>query len=118
MSGMKLTNIIGEAEDPVREGDVFLNKRNGEILLIIGYMGTKPRRWNGVEFNLKPRYGDPYLSSSSFTALWSLMEKVYKKTKLTSKDKKAIQKILKDPESIDSLDHVGTKVKDIERYIR
>ena len=46
------------------------------------------------------------------------MEKVYKKTKLTSKDKKAIQKILKDPESIDSLDQVGTKVKDIERYIK
>ena len=115
---MKLTNIIKEADDPVREGDVYVNKRNGEILLIIGYMGTNPRRWNGVEFNLKPRYGDPYLSSSSFTALWSLMEKVYKKTKLTSKDKKAIQKILKDPESIDSLDHVGTRVKDIERYIR
>ena len=50
MSGMKLTNIIGEAEDPVREGDVFLNKRNGEILLIIGYMG--PSRGAGMGLSL------------------------------------------------------------------
>ena len=38
--------------------------------------------------------------------------------KLTSKDKKIIQKILKDPESVDRVGQVGTRVKDIERYIR
>ena len=116
---MKLKNLIYEVEDPVREGDVFLNKRNGEVLLITSYRGSKERRvWNGVEFNLKPRYGDPYLSSGSFTSTWAAMEKMYKKIKLTSKDKKIIQKILKDPESVDRLGQVGTRVKDIERYIR
>ena len=116
---MKLTNIIGEAEDPVREGDVFLNKRNGEILLIIGYMGTKPRRWNGVEFNLKPRYGDPYISAGSSTTVPEPKAfEGHKKTKLTAKHKKAIKKMLKDPENLDQLDRAGSNVKDIERYIR
>ena len=117
---MKLTNIIKEDDDPVREGDVYVNKRNGEVFLVLNPFLTKfGRKWSGVEFNFKPRYGNPYISAGSSTTVAEPKAfEGYKKTKLTAKQKKAIQKMLKDPENLDQLDRAGSKVKDIERYIR
>ena len=126
---MKLTNvldywlngdIIREAKDETRPGDVYVNKRNGEVFLVLNYLNTKfGRKWSGVEFNFKPRYGNPYISAGSSTTVAEPKAfEGYKKTKLTAKQKKAIQKMLKDPENLDQLDRAGTRVKDIERYIR
>ena len=116
---MKLTNIIKEA-DETRPGDVYVDKRNGEIFLVLHYINTKfGKKWDGVEFDFKPRYGDPYISAgSSLTVPEPKAFEGYKKKKLTAKQKKAIQKMLKDPENLDQLAKAGTKVKDIERYIR
>ena len=129
MSGMKLSSvldywldgeIIHEAKDETRPGDVYVNKRNGEIFLVLNpYPSKLGMKWDGVEFNFKPRYGDPYISAgSSLTVPEPKAFEGHKKTKLTAKQKKAIQKMLKDPENLDQLDRAGTKVKYIERYIR
>jgi len=118
---MKLTNIIKEA-DETRPGDVYVDKRNGEVFLVLHpYPSKLGMKWDGVEFNLKPKgkWQEPYISAGSSTTVPEPKAfEGYKKTKLTAKQKKAIQKILKDPENLDSLDRAGTKVKDIERYIR
>ena len=116
---MKLTSIL-EAADDTRPGDTYQNKRTGEIFLVLGSFksdfGTK---WDGVEFNLKPRYGEPHLSSGAVTTVAGDDAFAgYKETKLTAKMKKMIQKILKDPEDLERLDRAGTRVKDIERFIR
>ena len=61
----------------------------------------------------------PYLASADVTTAGDdLAFKGYKKIKLTSKMKKQIQKILKDPEELDRIERSDTKVRDIERYIR
>ena len=115
---MKLTNIINEA-DETKPGDVYVNKRSGEIFLVLGSFksdfGTK---WDGVEFMLKGKH-PPYISAGSSTTVaepkaWD----GYKKIKLASKDKKTIQKLLKDPENKAQLSRADTNVKDVERYIR
>ena len=115
---MKLTSIL-EAADDTRPGDTYQNKRTGEIFLVLGSFksdfGTK---WDGVEFQLKSK-NPPYISAGSSTTVaepkaWD----GYKKIKLASKDKKTIQKLLKDPENRDQLNKAGTKLKDVERYIR
>ena len=129
MSGMKLTNIldywldgdiIHEAKEDTRPGDVYVDKRNGEIFLVLKPLMTKfGRKWDGVEFNFKPRGGDPYISAGSSTTVPEPKAfEGHKKTKLTAKHKKAIKKMLKDPENLDQLDRAGSNVKDIERYIR
>ena len=77
------------------------------------------KKWTGVEFQLKPNYGEPYMGSPEVTTAGDgLAFKGYKKIKLTSKMKKQIQKILKDPEELDRIERSDTKVRDIERYIR
>ena len=116
---MKLTNIIKEV-DETRPGDVYVDKRNGEIFLVLRPLMTKfGRKWDGVEFNFKPRGGDPYISAGSSTTVPEPKAfEGHKKTKLTAKHKKAIKKMLKDPENLDQLDRAGSNVKDIERYIR
>ena len=116
---MKLTNIIKEA-DETRPGDVYVDKRIGDIFLVLKPFPTKlGKKWDGVEFDFKSRYGEPYISAGSSTTVPEPFAfEGYKKTKLTAKQKKAIQKMLKDPENLDQLAKAGTKVKDIERYIR
>ena len=114
------SDIIYETKDETRPGDVYVDKRNGEVFLVLNYINTKfGKKWDGVEFNFKPRYGDPYISAGSSTTVPEPKAfEGYKKTKLTAKHKKAIQKMVKDPENLDQLDRAGTRVKDIERYIR
>ena len=93
---MKLTNIldywldgeiIREAKDETRPGDVYVDKRNGEIFLVLKPLMTKfGRKWDGVEFNFKPRYGDPYISACSSTTVPEPKAfEGHKKTKLTAK---------------------------------
>ena len=77
------------------------------------------KKWTGVEFQLKPNYGEPYMGSPEVTTAGDeLAFKGYKKIKLTSKMKKQIQKILKDPEELDRLQSSSNRLKDIERAIR
>ena len=55
---MKLTNIldywldgdiIHEAKDETRPGDVYVNKRNGEIFLVLNpYPSKLGMKWDGV----------------------------------------------------------------------
>ena len=125
---MKLTNIIQEAKKDIdihreyQAGDAFTTPREKGMVFIILYPYTAAqgvKKWTGVEFQLKPNYGEPYMGSPEVTtAADELAFKGYKKINLTSKMKKQIQKILKDPESLDQLDRAGTRVRDIERYIR
>ena len=125
---MKLTNIIQEAKKEIdihreyQAGDAFTTPREKGMVFIILYPYTAAqgvKKWTGVEFQLKPNYGEPYMGSPEVTTAGDeLAFKGYKKIKLTSKMKKQIQKILKDPESLDQLDRAGTRVRDIERYIR
>ena len=117
---MRLTNLIKEAKDETRPVDVYVDKRNGEIFLVLHYINTKfGKKWDGVEFNFKPSYGDPYISAGSSTTVPEPKAfEGYKKTKLTDKHNKAIKKMLKDPENLDQLDRAGSNVKDIERYVR
>ena len=50
---MKLTSIL-EAADDTRPGDVYQNKRTGEIFLVLGpFQSDFGTKWDGVEFNLK-----------------------------------------------------------------
>ena len=115
---MKLTNIIKEA-DETRPGDVYVDKRIGDIFLVLKPFPTKlGKKWDGVEFMLKGKH-PPYISAGSSTTVaepkaWD----GYKKIKLASKDKKTIQKLLKDPENKAQLGRADTNIKDIERYIR
>ena len=124
---MKLTNVIKEAKKEIdihrqyERGDVFWSSRDKGLLFLLLAPYTAARgvkKWDGVEFDLKPSYGEPYLGSGAVTTAGDeLAFKGYKKTKLTAKMKKMIQKIIKDPEALEQLDRAGTRVKDIERYI-
>ena len=125
---MKLTNIIQEAKKDIdihREyepGDAFTTPREKGMVLIILYPYTAAqgvKKWTGVEFQLKPNYGEPYMGSADVTTAGDeLAFKGYKKIKLNNKMKKQIQKILKDPEEIDRIQNSDTSVRDIERAIR
>ena len=125
---MKLKSIIKEAKKEIdihREyepGEFFLNAREKGMLFLILYPYTAAKgvkKWTGVEFQMKPNYGDPYLSSADVTTAGDEHAfKGYKKTKITSKMKKQIQKILKDPEELDRIERSNTSVKEIERAIR
>jgi len=90
------------------------------FLILYPYTAAKGvKKWTGVEFQMKPNYGEPYLSSADVTTAGNEHAfKGYKKTKLTSKMKKQIQQILKDPEEIERIKRSDTKLKDIERFIR
>ena len=125
---MKLTNLIKEAKketDIHRQyevGDAFWSPMGkGELFILLSpYTAAKGvKKWTGVEFNFKPNYGDPYLVSADVTTAGDEQAfKGYKKTKITSKMKKQIQKILKDPEELDRIERSNTSVKEIERAIR
>jgi|TARA_R110000824_G_scaffold4279_1_gene20294 hypothetical protein len=103
-------------------GEFFLSAREKGMLFLILYPYTAAKgvkKWTGVEFQMKPNYGEPYLSSADVTTAGNEHAfKGYKKTKLTAKMKKQIQKILKDPEELDRIERSDTKLKDIERYVR
>jgi len=109
-------------EETVWSGDVFWSARSkGNLFLVLGlYTAARgDKKWDGVEFALKPKHGEPYLSAGRVTiGEDGITTMGYKKTNLTTKMKKQIQNILKDPETLDRLDRAGTRVKDIERYIR
>ena len=125
---MKLSNLIKEAKKDIdihREyepGEAFTSSREKGMVFIILYPYTAAqgvKKWTGVEFQLKPNYGEPYMGSPEVTTAGDeLAFKGYKKIKLTSKMKKQIQKILKDPEELDRLQNSSTRLKDIERAIR
>ena len=127
---MKLTNIIKEAK---KEIDIHREYERGEFfwkpsgidkgmlfLILYPYTAAKGvKKWTGVEFQMKPNYGEPYLSSADVTTAGNEHAfKGYKKIKPTAKMKKQIQKILKDPEEIHRIERSDTKIRDIERYIR
>ena len=130
---MKLSNVmrahqLNEAKKEIdihreyQSGDAFKSAREKGMVFIILYPYTAAKgvkKWTGVEFQLKPNYGEPYMSSPEVTTAGDeLAFKGYKKIKLTSKMNKQIQKILKDPEELDRIERSDTKVKDIERAIR
>ena len=125
---MKLTHLIKEAKKEIdihREyepGEFFLNAREKGMLFLILYPYTAAKgvkKWTGVEFQMKPNYGEPYLSSADVTTAGNEHAfKGYKKIKINNKMKKQIQKILKDPEELDRIERSDTKLRDIERYIR
>ena len=118
---------LGEAKDgdihrEYEAGDAFKSVREKGMVFIILYPYTAAKgvkKWTGVEFQMQPNYGEPYMSSAEVTTAGDdLAFKGYKKIKLTAKMKKQIQKILKDPEEIDRIERSDTKVRDIERAIR
>ena len=128
---MKLSNVmrshqLNEAKKDIdihREyeaGEAFKSTREKGRVFIILYpyhaaQGVK--KWTGIEFVLGDRY--PYMASADVTTAGDENAfKGYKKIKLTSKMKKQIQKILKDPEELDRIERSDTKVRDIERAIR
>ena len=125
---MRLTNLIKEVKKDVdihreyKAGEAFTSSREKGVVFIIlnpytAAQGVK--KWEGIEFQLKPNYGQPYLSSPEVTTAGDgLAFKGYKKIKLTSKMKKQFQKILKDPEELDRLQSSSNRLKDIERAIR
>ena len=130
---MRLSNVmrshqLNEAKKEIdihREyepGEAFTSSREKGMVFIILYPYTAAqgvKKWTGVEFQLKPNYGEPYMGSPEVTTAGDeLAFKGYKKIKLTSKMKKQIQKILKDPEELDRIERSDTKVRDIERAIR
>jgi hypothetical protein len=111
---------LKEAEEKISPGDVYVDKRTRETFLVLTPLTTKfGTKWEGVEFDFNPRYGEPFISAGlSTTVAEPKAFEGYKKSKLTGKQKKAIQKMLKDPENLDQLDRAGSSVRDIERYIR
>ena len=118
---------LGEAKDgdihrEYEAGDAFKSAREKGMVFIILYPYTAAKgvkKWTGVEFQMQPNYGEPYMSSAEVTTAGDdLAFKGYKKIKLTSKMKKQIQKILKDPEEIERIERSDTKLRDIERAIR
>ena len=125
---MRLTNIIKEAKKEIdihreyQAGDAFTTPREKGMVFIILHPYTAAqgvKKWTGVEFQMQPNYGEPYMSSAEVTTAGDdLAFKGYKKIKLTSKMKKQIQKIVKDPEELDRIERSDTKVRDIERAIR
>ena len=122
---MKLAHIVKEAKKDVdihREyepGEVFKSPREKDRVFIILYpyhaaQGVK--KWTGIEFVLG-KY--PYVASADVTTAGDENAfKGYKKIKLTSKMKKQIQQLLKDPEEVDRINNSDTKLRDVERAIR
>jgi|TARA_B100001971_G_scaffold174530_1_gene167869 hypothetical protein len=54
---MKLTSIL-EAADNTRPGDVYQNKRTGEIFLVLApFQSDFGRKWDGVELGRHQRQG-------------------------------------------------------------
>ena len=125
---MKLKTLLAEAKKEIdihREyepGAFFLSAREKGMLFLILYPYTAAKgvkKWTGVEFQMKPNYGEPYLSSADVTTAGNEYAfKGYKKIKPTAKMKKQIQKILKDPEEIERIERSDTTIRDIERAIR
>ncbi len=131
---MKLINIIqeeAEMDEAKEKTDIHREYEPGEFfwspfekgllfLILYPYTAAKGvKKWTGPEFQMKSKYGDPYLSSADVTTAGDERAfKGYKKTKPTAKMKKQIQKILKDPEEIERIERSDTKLRDIERYIR
>ena len=125
---LKLNTILKEAKKDrnihrqYKAGDVFTSSREKGVVFIIlnpytAAQGVK--KWSGMEFQLKPNYGEPYMVSADVTTAGDDQAfKGYKKIKLTSKMKKQIQKILKNPEEIDRIQNSDNSVRDIERAIR
>ena len=101
----------GEAFKSTREkGRVF-------IILYPYHAAQGVKKWTGIEFVLGDRY--PYMASADVTTAGDEQAfKGYKKIKLTTKMKKQIQQILKDPEEVDRINNSDTKLRDVERYIR
>ena len=122
---MKLAHIVKEAKKDVdihREyepGEVFKSPREKDRVFIILYpyhaaQGVK--KWTGIEFVLG-KYS--YVASADVTTAGDENAfKGYKKIKLTSKMKKQIQQVLKDPEEVDRINNSDTKLRDVERAIR
>ena len=122
---MKLAHIVKEAKKDVdihREyepGEVFKSPREKDRVFIILYpyhaaQGVK--KWTGIEFVLG-KY--PYVASADVTTAGDENAfKCYKKIKHTSKKKKQIQQVLKDPEDVDRINNSDTKLRDVERAIR
>ena len=129
---MRLSNVmrshqLNEAKDvdihrEYEAGDAFKSVREKGMVFIILHPYTAAqgvKKWTGAEFQLSPKWGEPYMGSAEVTTAGDdLAFKGYKKIKLTAKMKKQIQKILKDPEELDRIERSDTKVRDIERYIR
>mgnify|MGYP001307546765 FL=1 len=125
---LKLNTILKEAKKDInihrqyQAGDAFTSSREKGMVFIIlnpytAAQGVK--KWSGMEFQLKPSYGEPYMGSADVTTAGDDQAfKGYKKIKLTSKMKKQIQKILKNPEEIDRIQNSDNSVRDIERAIR
>jgi hypothetical protein len=123
---MKLTHLIKESKKEIdihREyspGEAFTSLREkGRVFIILhpytAAQGVK--KWTGIEFVLDGRY--PYMASADVTTAGDEQAfKGYKKIKLTSKMKKQIQQVLKDPEEVDRINNSDTKVRDVERAIR
>ena len=125
---MRLKGLLNEAKKEIdihreyERGEFFLSAREKGMLFLILYPYTAAKgvkKWTGVEFQMKPNYGEPYLSSADVTTAGDEHAfKGYKKIKPTAKMKKQIQKILKDPEEIERIERSDTTIRDIERYIR
>ena len=115
---MNLTSIL-EAADDTRPGDVYQNKRTGEIFLVLEpFQSDFGRKWDGVEFNLKHKSGRFVSAGAVTTPAEPKAFEGYKKIKLSAKDKKTIKELIKDPENIDQMSRADTNVKDVERYVR
>ena len=125
---MRLKGLLNEAKKEIdihreyERGEFFLSAREKGMLFLILYPYTAAKgvkKWTGVEFQMKPNYGEPYLSSADVTTAGNEYAfKGYKKIKPTAKMKKQIQKILKDPEEIERIERSDTTIRDIERAIR
>jgi hypothetical protein len=105
---MRLSNVmrshqLNEAKKEIdihREyeaGDAFKSVREKGMVFIILHPYTAAqgvKKWTGAEFQLSPKWGEPYMGSAEVTTAGDdLAFKGYKKIKLTAKMKKQIQKI-------------------------
>jgi len=128
---MKLSNLmrshqLKEAKKEIdihREyeaGDAFaVPREKGRVFIILYpyHAAQGVKKWTGIEFVLDGKYS--YMASADVTTAGDEQAfKGYKKIKLTSKMKKQIQQVLKDPEEVDRINNSDTKIRDIERYIR
>ena len=123
---MRLKGLLNEAKkdlDIHREyeaGDAFaVPREKGRVFIILYpyHAAQGVKKWTGIEFVLDGKYS--YMASADVTTAGDEQAfKGYKKIKLTSKMKKQIQQVLKDPEEVDRINNLDTKLRDIERYIR
>jgi len=128
---MKLSNLmrshqLKEAKKEIdihREyeaGDAFaVPREKGRVFIILYpyHAAQGVKKWTGIEFVLDGKYS--YMASADVTTAGDEQAfKGYKKIKLTSKMKKQIQQVLKDPEEVDRINNSDTKLRDVERAIR